>query len=62
VTNFIKGLTDINVSSITAKIACIGPKTSDTAIKAGLKVDILARKQTIEGLVQSMEDYYLKEA
>lgn len=44
------------------KIACIGPKTADTATKAGLKVDIIAGKQTITGLVDATEEYYKEEA
>jgi len=43
------------------KIACIGPKTADTAARAGLKVDIVAREQTIPGLVAAIEEYYRKE-
>ncbi len=45
-----------------AKVACIGPKTAETAAKAGLKVDILADKQTIPGLVDAIEEYFGKEA
>jgi uroporphyrinogen III methyltransferase/synthase len=45
-----------------AKIACIGPKTAETAVKAGLKVDIVAREHTIPGLVTAIEDYFGKEA
>lgn len=44
-----------------AKIACIGPKTADAAVKAGLRVDIMAREQTIPGLVAAIEDYFRKE-
>jgi len=44
-----------------AKIACIGPKTAETAAKAGLRVDIVAREQTIPGLVAAIEQYF-KEA
>jgi uroporphyrinogen III methyltransferase/synthase len=43
------------------KVACIGPKTAETATKAGLKVDILAGKQTIPGLVDAIEEYFRKE-
>ncbi|MDD4873745.1 MAG: uroporphyrinogen-III C-methyltransferase, partial [Dehalococcoidales bacterium] len=32
------------------KVACIGPKTAETAVNAGLNVDILAAEQTIPGL------------
>jgi uroporphyrinogen III methyltransferase/synthase len=45
-----------------AKVACIGPKTAETAAKAGLKVDIVAREHTIPGLVAAIEDYFRKEA
>jgi uroporphyrinogen III methyltransferase/synthase len=44
------------------RIACIGPKTAETAANAGLKVDILARQQTIPGLVAAMEEYFGGEA
>lgn len=42
--------------------ACIGPKTMQTALKAGLKVDIIAKEQTIPGLVSAIEEYFSKEA
>jgi len=45
-----------------AKIACIGPKTADTAARAGLKVDIVAGESTIPGLVAAIEKYFGKEA
>jgi uroporphyrinogen III methyltransferase/synthase len=41
-----------------ARTACIGPITSGTAEKAGLRVDIVARESTIRGLVEAMEEYY----
>jgi uroporphyrinogen III methyltransferase/synthase len=44
-----------------AKVACIGPKTAETAVKVGLKVDIAAREHTIPGLVAAIEDYFKKE-
>jgi uroporphyrinogen III methyltransferase/synthase len=40
------------------KIACIGPKTADAAVKAGLKVDIVAGEQTVPGLVEAIEEYF----
>ncbi|MBI2831585.1 MAG: uroporphyrinogen-III C-methyltransferase [Chloroflexi bacterium] len=43
------------------RVACIGPKTADTAVKAGLKVDILATEQTIPGLVAAIERYFVKQ-
>jgi len=45
-----------------AKIACIGPKTADTAASAGLEVDIVASENTIPGLVTAIEKYFGKEA
>jgi len=42
--------------------ACIGPRTMETAVRYGLKVDILAKEQTIPGLVTAMEEYFSKEA
>lgn len=45
-----------------AKIACIGPKTADTAARVGLKVDIVASENTIPGLVTAIEKYFSKEA
>ncbi|MCL5985231.1 MAG: uroporphyrinogen-III C-methyltransferase [Actinobacteria bacterium] len=43
------------------KVACIGPKTADAAAKAGLKVDIVAKKHTIPGLVAAIEKYFKEE-
>lgn len=39
-------------------VACIGPKTGAAASKAGLVVDIVARKHTIPGLAEAMEGYF----
>ncbi len=44
-----------------AKVACIGPKTADTAVRAGLRVDIVASEHTIPGLVAAIEHYFKKE-
>lgn len=43
------------------KVACIGPKTADTAARAGLKVDIVAKEHTIPGLVAAIEEHFRKE-
>jgi uroporphyrinogen III methyltransferase/synthase len=43
------------------KVACIGPKTAETAAKAGLRVDIVASEHTVHGLVAAIEDYFKKE-
>jgi uroporphyrinogen III methyltransferase/synthase len=37
-------------------VACIGPVTAQTAIKAGLRVDLVAREYTVEGLVKALVD------
>ena len=44
-----------------SKVACIGPKTAETAIRVGLRVDIIAGEHTIPGLVAAIEDYFKKE-
>ena len=44
------------------KIVCIGPKTAETAIKAGLKPDVVASEHTIPGLVDAMEEFLRKVA
>jgi len=44
-----------------ARVACIGPKTAETAIKSGLSVEIMAKEQTIPGLVSAIEGYFGKE-
>jgi len=41
-------------------VACIGPRTAAAAAKVGLRADIVARRHTIPGLVEAMEEYYLK--
>jgi len=62
VTNLLAGLSNNEIKQIKAKIACIGPKTAATAVKAGLKVHILAKEQTMAGLIEATEEYFRKEA
>jgi len=62
VTNLLAGLGSAGIRRIRAKIACIGPKTAATAVKAGLKVDVLAKEQTMAGLIEAIEEYFRKEA
>jgi uroporphyrinogen III methyltransferase/synthase len=45
-------------SSTGIKIASIGPITSDTLKKHGLKIDIEAKEHSIPGLVDAIEKYY----
>ena len=40
------------------RIACIGPVTAAAAKKAGLKVDILQERYTVEGLVEALMDHF----
>lgn len=58
VTNLIEAFRGKKMDLNGAKIACIGEKTAETAKKAGLKVDILAREATIPGLVEAIEEFY----
>jgi uroporphyrinogen III methyltransferase/synthase len=44
-----------------SKVACIGPKTAESAAKAGLKVAIVAREYTMPGLVAAIEEYFARE-
>lgn len=41
-----------------SSIACIGPVTAETAEKAGLKVNVVAKEHTIPGLVKALVDRY----
>ena len=38
-------------------IACIGPVTAQTARDLGLKVDVVAARHTVKGLVQALKDH-----
>lgn len=42
-----------------AIIACIGPVTAATAARVGLRVDIVAQKHTMTGLLEAIEQHYL---
>ncbi|MFC2010937.1 uroporphyrinogen-III C-methyltransferase [Chloroflexota bacterium] len=59
--NLISALGNDSVIPNTIKVACIGPKTADAAVKAGLKVDIVAHEHIIPGLVAAIEEYFRKE-
>ncbi len=39
-------------------VACIGPVTAKTAEKTGLKVDIMAKEYTVNGLIAALEKYF----
>ncbi|MFC2059781.1 uroporphyrinogen-III synthase, partial [Chloroflexota bacterium] len=61
VSNLIKAFNTEPLAINGAKVACIGPKTAETATRVGLHVDILAREQTIPGLVAAIEEHFSKE-
>lgn len=58
VTNLVAALGKKREAMNKALIACIGPTTASTVTKAGLRVDIVAQKHTIPGLVEAMEQYF----
>jgi len=62
VTNLLCGLSKVEIARIQPKIACIGPKTARTAAKAGLNIAIIAKEQTMPGLLAAMEAHFRKEA
>ncbi len=41
------------------RYASIGPVTSETALKAGLRISVNARESTLESLAEAIADYYL---
>ncbi len=62
VSNLVAAFGEEPLAVNSAKVACIGPKTTETATKIGLNVDIVAKEQTIAGLITAMEEYFGKEA
>ena len=42
-------------------VACIGPITAETARGLGIRVDVVAKRQTVEGLVESLVDHFERE-
>ncbi|MFB0559595.1 MAG: uroporphyrinogen-III C-methyltransferase [Dehalococcoidales bacterium] len=58
VANLVAALGKKRVAMNKALIACIGPATAATATKAGLRVDIVARKHTIPGLLEAIEHHF----
>ena len=39
-------------------VACIGPKTAKAAREAGLRVDIVAKEYTLDGLLNALQDHF----
>jgi uroporphyrinogen III methyltransferase/synthase len=61
VTNFVGIMGQGFILPDHVKIACIGPVTAATAVKAGFQVDIRQEEYTMEGLVQSLVKYFQNE-
>ena len=61
VTNFVEIMGEGFIQPPHVKVACIGPVTADAAVKAGFRVDIRQEEYTMEGLVQSLVNYYQNE-
>jgi uroporphyrinogen-III synthase len=38
-------------------VACIGPATADTAHALGVRVDLVAKKHTVDGLIESLLEW-----
>ena len=62
VTNLMTALGGDGVPPGAVKIACIGPKTAQTALQAGLQPDIVAREHTVPGLVDAIDELFRKGA
>jgi uroporphyrinogen III methyltransferase/synthase len=62
VSNLVKAFAGEPVNINGAKVACIGPKTAQTATDAGLSIDIMARQATIPAMVAAIEEYFAKES
>jgi uroporphyrinogen III methyltransferase/synthase len=62
----VRGLVTVmegNVEALNkAVIACIGPVTAAAATESKLRVDVIAKKYTIDGLVEALVERYKKEA
>ena len=62
VTNFLRRLEIENGASVALTgvcLACIGPITWRTAQKHGLSVEVMAACQTLTGLVEELEAYFI---
>jgi len=59
VTNFVSKFNSTNLEHIrsTCVVVCIGPVTAQTAAENGFRVVAVAHEYTIDGLVQSLEEY-----
>lgn len=58
VTNLVR-LLDGDIEPINRTVvACIGPVTAETARDQGIRVDVVAKQQTLEGLVDSLIEHF----
>ena len=62
VTNLVMALGKHREAMNKTLIACIGLGTAAAAVGAGLRVDIVAQRHTITGLLEAVEQYFQKEA
>jgi len=53
------GLDPLNLTN-NPKIACIGPKTAETAQELGFPVDIVAESHTTDGLIAQIKNHLLQ--
>ena len=58
VRNLLRMLDDGAESLSDTRVACIGPTTASTAGRLGLKVDIVAKSPTIDGLAQALVEHF----
>ena len=58
VTNLVRLLNDDIEPINRTVVVCIGPVTARTATDQGIRVDVVAKPQTIEGLVDSLVDHF----
>lgn len=58
VRNFVEVLADVDVGKYLSnvRVACIGPVTFESARKAGIEVQVVANRHTIDGLVEAIEN------
>jgi uroporphyrinogen-III synthase len=59
VRNFVALVGQSSIDDLQSAIACIGPITAQTAREVGLRVDVMAREYTMDGLVAALEDYFV---
>lgn len=60
VRNFVRLLPENELPSLLegVTVACIGPITAETAKELGVRVDVVASKYTVDGLLEALVDYF----